>query len=60
MTVKEYYTAIKNGAIVWHTMNFETEQKAREFIYKIQDRYTTELIFVENGFVVEYKKKTQL
>ena len=60
MTIKEYNELIKNGAIIWHTMNFKTEQKAREFMYKIQDMYTTELIFVENGFVVEYKKNKQL
>jgi len=60
MTIEEYNKAIKNDAIIWHTMNFKTEQKAREFMYKIQDKYTTELIFVENGFVVEYKKNKQL
>jgi len=60
-TITEIYLeTLANGGPIWWTMNFKTEKEAREFMNKIQDKYTTELIFVENGFKVEYKRKKQL
>lgn len=57
---ENYLEMLRNGGPIWRTMNFKTEKEAREFINKIQDKYSTELIFVENGFEVEYKRKKQL
>ena len=45
---------------MWKTKYFETEKKAREFIIAHQFFYMTNLIFIENGYGVEYKKLKQL
>ena len=57
METKKYLEMLKSGGPIWWTMNFKTEKEAREFMNKIQDKYSTELLFIENGFKVEYKRK---
>lgn len=57
METKKYLEMLKSGGPIWWTMKFKTEKEAREFMSKIQDKYSTELLFIENGFEVEYKRK---
>lgn len=40
---------------MWKTKKFKTESAAREWMEDHEDRYVMQLIFIENGFAVEYK-----
>lgn len=40
---------------MWKYKNFKTEKAARQWMKDNEHRYNMTLIFVENGFAVEYK-----
>lgn len=41
---------------MWQQRFFKTEASARRFMARISGRHVAELIFVQNGCVVEYKR----
>ena len=41
---------------MWETKFFKTLEEANNFINKNDRKYQTQLIYVHNGFAVEYKK----
>lgn len=47
---------------MWEIKYFKTYEQAKKFICRndYKNRYRYELLFVENGFAVEYKKLKQL
>ena len=45
---------------MWETKYFKTYEQAKKFMCRNENRYRYELLFVENGFAVEYKKLKQL
>lgn len=49
--VKEYY---------WQQKIFNTYQEQQDFINDIKDAYQYEILFINNGYCVEYKKKFRM
>ena len=47
---------------MWEIKYFKTYEQAKNFMWRndFKNRYRYELLFVENGFAVEYKKLKQL
>tara|TARA_R110000803_G_scaffold16816_5_gene46071 strand:+ start:307 stop:444 length:138 start_codon:yes stop_codon:yes gene_type:complete len=45
---------------MWETIYFKTEYEATNFITKYNNKFQMELIFVQDGYGVEYKKLKQL
>tara|TARA_R110000744_G_C19350266_1_gene560343 strand:- start:1936 stop:2073 length:138 start_codon:yes stop_codon:yes gene_type:complete len=45
---------------MWETIYFKTEYEAKSFITKYNNKFQMELIFVQDGYGVEYKKLKQL
>ncbi len=43
---------------MWNTKTFKTHEEAYSFMQKIKDRYVFNLIFIHNGYGVEYKPLT--
>lgn len=41
--------------IMWKTKEFTTHNEAYKFMQTIKNRYVFNLIFIENGYGVEYK-----
>ena len=41
---------------MWNTKFFNTLEGANKFINKNDRKYQSQLIFIHNGFAVEYKK----
>jgi len=41
---------------MWNEKFFKTESEAKKWIEKHSNKYQMDLIFVNNGVVVEYKK----
>lgn len=41
---------------MWETKIFQTQQQLNDFIQKIKSNYQYEIIFVNNGYGIEYKK----
>ena len=42
--------------ILWQTREFKTWMEVERFIDKIRSRYQWEVVFVNNGICVEYRK----
>jgi len=45
----------REDTIMWNTKQFKTEQQARKWIWAHRFVYRSDLVFMNNGFVVEYK-----
>ena len=47
---------------MWEIKYFKTYEQAKKFMWRndYKNKYRYELLFVENGFAVEYKKLKQL
>ena len=47
---------------MWEIKYFKTYEQAKKFMWRndYKNRYRYELLFVEDGFAVEYKKLKQL
>ena len=41
---------------MWQTKTFKTQKQAEQWIKKHDHKYRMNLIFINNGFGVEYKK----
>ncbi len=41
---------------MWKTKFFKTYESANKFISINQNKFQTQLLFIENGFAVEYKE----
>ncbi len=46
--------------IMWKTIYFKTETEAINFRAKYNNKFQMELIFVQDGYGIEYKKLKQL
>jgi len=41
---------------MWQTKTFRTYQDQQDWITKNQDRYAITILFINNGYAVEFKK----
>lgn len=42
---------------MWITKTFKTEEKMINFIEKNKNKYQIDIIFINNGYGIEYRKK---
>lgn len=48
---------LQKGQVMWDIKDFDTEQDMMDWILENQEAYQYDIVFINNGYAVEYKKR---